>query len=153
MAASAHGVVRASLDADVILFTTDSEMGKLETRFKTQGFQTELRRGDFDDPIAAVLALSDSHANRVDMLAGLRGMEKEALSRSIEVPFQGTLLRVIGLEDFIAMKVFAGGPLDIDDARRAIRFAGESLNKTLLRRLAERYGTAAAASLENLLEM
>jgi len=36
------------------------------------------------------------------------------------------ILRVIGLEDFIAMKVFAGGPQDLEDARRAIAVSANS---------------------------
>ncbi len=151
MAASAHGVVRASLDADAILSWPARELGKLETPFRAHGFQTELRRGDQDDPIAAILAVSDSHGNRVDLLAGLRGLDSGAFSRSIQVPFQGVVLRVIGREDFIAMKVFAGGPLDIDDARRTIAFAGAALDATLLRHLTGNYGSAAVVALERLL--
>ena len=79
------------------------------------------------------MALSDDFENRVDLIAGIRGMEAAAFTRTIEIPFQDTLLRVIGREDFIAMKVFAGGPLDIEDARRAIVTAGDVLNMPLVR--------------------
>ena len=47
-------------------------------------------------------------------------MEVAAFSRAIDVPIMGETLRVIGREDFIAMKVFAGGPQDLNDAERAI---------------------------------
>ena len=60
-------------------------------------------------------------------------------------------LRVIGREDFIAMKIFAGGPVDMMDARAAIRVAGDSLDLTLLRRLAERYGRSTRDALEAML--
>ncbi|MGH8304676.1 MAG: hypothetical protein ACRETG_03620, partial [Steroidobacteraceae bacterium] len=39
-------------------------------------------------------------------------------------------LRVIGREDFIAMKTFAGDPKDLADARSAIRVAGDALDLT-----------------------
>jgi hypothetical protein len=39
-------------------------------------------------------------------------------------------------EDFIAMKVFAGGPLDLADAARAVLAAGTSLDVDMVRRLA-----------------
>src|SRR6185436_9338291 len=120
MAASAHGQVRASLDADAVLSMTPQELTVLQSKFKAKGFQTTLRRGDPDDPISSVLTLNDHYGNRVDLIAGLKGMEEAAFSRTIEVPFQGELLQVIGREDFIAMKVFAGGPLDMEDARKAI---------------------------------
>lgn len=151
MAASVHGVVRASLDADALLSITTQELGNLQERFKAAGFATELRRGDIDDPIAAMLVLSDAFQNRVDLLVGLRGIETEAFSRAIEVPFQGAPLRVIGIEDFIAMKVFAGGPQDIEDARHALITAKASLNNELLLRLAARYGRSALAELKKIL--
>jgi hypothetical protein len=62
IAASVHGVVRASMDADLVL-----------------------SKGDHDDPIPALLELSDAYNNRVDMLAGIRGLEAAAFSRAIDV--------------------------------------------------------------------
>jgi len=152
MAASVHGVIRASMDADALLSITTAELGNLQMRFKAAGFATELRRGDMEDPIAAVLALRDSFQNRVDLLVGLRGLEPEAFSRAIAVAFQGASLRVIGIEDFIAMKVFAGGPKDIADARHALLAAKASIDTNLLLRLAARYGRSAAGELKKLLE-
>ena len=151
MAASVHGVVRASMDADALLSITTQELGNLQQRFKAAGFATELRRGDMEDPIAAVLALSDAFQNRVDLLVGLRGLEPEAFSRAIDVSFQGATLRVIGIEDFIAMKVFAGGPQDIADAQHALMTAKAALNTDLLLRLATRYGRSTVAELRKLL--
>jgi len=151
MAASVHGVVRASVDADAVLSLTIRELGELEETFRAAGFQTELRRGDPDDPIPAMLVLSDSLGNRVDLLAGLRGLEAAAFSRAIEVPFQDAALKIVGREDFIAMKLFAGGPQDMADARHAFAIGRESLDTDLLRRLAARYGREAARALDGLL--
>jgi len=151
LAASVHGVVRASLDADAVVSLSPREAGDLDRAFKSAGFTTALRMGDQDDPIPALLAVSDSHGNRVDLLLGLRGLEPEAFSRVIDVPFQGETLRIIGREDFIAMKVFAGGPQDLTDARRAIESDGRALDTNLLRRLAKAYGGAASDALEKLL--
>jgi hypothetical protein len=49
------------------------------------------------------------------------------------------------------MKVFAGGPMDIVDATRAMAAAGSSLDKTLLRRLGQQYGRDALQTTERLL--
>jgi len=63
-------------------------------------------------------------------------MKSDAFLRLVEVPFQGQALKFIVREDFIAMKVFAGGePLDLE----------------LVRRLAKKYGRDAAESLDRLL--
>ena len=98
-----------------------------------------------------MLALGDRHGNRVDLLAGLRGLEPSAFSRAVTVPFQGEPLRVIGREDFIAMKIFAGGPKDMMDAGTAMQVAAEALDLTLLRQLAQRFGRSTLEALEEML--
>jgi len=102
LAASVHGAVRASMDADVVLSVGVPQAEGIGRKLKTAGFHTELVRGDFDDPIA--------------------------------------------------MKVFAGGPMDLLDATRAVTAAGSSLDLELVRRLAKRFGRAASESLEQLLK-
>ena len=60
-------------------------------------------------------------------------------------------LRVVGREDFIAMKAFAGGPQDLLDARQAIAAATAPLNVDLLRELAKGFGRDAQAVMEELI--
>ncbi len=151
MAAAVHGSIRATTDADALVSVTLAKLGQLEKAFRRAGFTTELRRGDPDDPIPALLALSDRHENRVELLAGLRGLDPETLSRAIAVPFRGQTLRVVTREDFIAMKCFAGGPQDVADARQVLAGAPEPVDVDLLRRLTRRFGRAAADVLEELL--
>ena len=98
-----------------------------------------------------MLVLQDEHANRVDLIVGLRGLEAESFTRAIQVPFQGVSLRVVGREDFIAMKLFAGGAQDLSDATSVVRLAGAQLDLELLRRLAQRYGREATKALETLI--
>jgi hypothetical protein len=151
MAAAIHGVVRASVDADAVISLESKKPSDLNRRFLDTGFKTELRTGDPEDPIPALLQLMDDFGNRVDLLVGLRGLEPAAFSRAVEVPFQGAVLRVIGREDFIAMKVFAGGPQDMADAESAISIAGASLDLELVERLAKRYGRDATKNFRKLL--
>jgi hypothetical protein len=151
LAASVHGAVRASLDADAVLSVDPLEANRLQRLLEATGFQVELNRGDIDDPISALLRVSDHYGNCVDLLLGLRGMESGAFSRAVAIPFQGTTLKFVGLEDFIAMKAFAGGPLDIVDASSALDAAGQALDTDLLRRIATSYGREAVAAVETLL--
>jgi predicted nucleotidyltransferase len=151
LAASVHGAVRASMDADVVLSARMARARDLDRSFALAGFATQLTEGDFEDPIPGLLRVSDSYANRVDLLIGLRGLDKAAFSRAIDVPFQGGTLKFIGREDFIAMKAFAGGPTDLQDAARAIAADPDTLDLVLLRRLAQKFGREAAVSLEQLL--
>jgi hypothetical protein len=127
IAASVHGIVRASFDADALVSVSRQKLKELASELAADGFQTQLRIGDFDDPIPALLAIGDPHGNRVDLRGGLRGLEPAASSRTVHVPFKGSTMRVIGREDFIAMKAFAGGPQDIADARNAVILGKDSL--------------------------
>ena len=151
VAAAVHGAVRGSLDADAIVAVPVLEAPRLRRDFEASGLNAQLRMGDMEDPIAALLAVSDAFGNRVDLVMGLRGMDPDVYARSSLVPFSGESLRVVGREDFIAMKAFAGGPQDLSDARVAIAADPGSIDLELLRRLALRFGRDTAKVLEILL--
>ena len=151
MAASVHGAVRASLDADAIAFVNVKRARDLHNALNAAGFTSSLRVGDDDDPIPALLAIEDEYGNRVDLLIGLRGLDRSALGRAIDVPFQGAVLKVLGREDFIATKLFAGGPLDLADADAAMTVDQAALDIALLRRLVELFGPEARQNLDSLL--
>lgn len=151
MAAAVHGAVRASLDADAVILLPAHRAAELERDCRGAGFISEVRHGEPDDPIGAVLSLSDEFGNRVDLLLGLRGLGADAYSRVIVIPFQGSHLRVVGREDFIAMKLFAHGPQDLIDAEHALVGASEMPDLDLLRQLAAAYGPETLAALERML--
>ena len=151
LAASVYGTVRATTDADALVSVSTSKLASLERMLRKAGLMAKLHRGDPDDPIPALLAINDQFGNRVDLLGGLRGLDPDAFKRTLAVPFSGTTLRIIGREDFIAMKCFAGGPQDITDAQEAIGVADAPIDLDLLRRIARRFGRPAADALEGLL--
>ena len=151
MAAAVHGVVRASLDADAIVALQVREAQTLRQSVAEKGYEAALRVGDADDPIPALLEVRDGHGNRVDLLVGLRGMDPELLNRTRQVMLAEAILEIVGREDFIAMKAFAGGPVDLADARAVIDLDRESLDLELLRRLAQRFGRDAARVVDDLI--
>src|SRR6202042_2383769 len=65
MAAAVYGAIRATTDADALLSVSVARLGQLEKIFKKAGFATELRRGDADDPIPALLSVSDRSRMRM----------------------------------------------------------------------------------------
>jgi predicted nucleotidyltransferase len=150
LAASVYGSIRATTDADAIVSVSPSSLAGLEKLLRKAGFTVALRRGDSDDPIPALFSISDQFGNRVDLLGGLRGLDPEAFDRTMPVTFSGTILRIIGREDFVAMKCFAGGPQDIADAQEAIRAANPPIDLDLVRRVTRRFGRSAADALERL---
>jgi hypothetical protein len=150
-ALSAHAVVRASSDVDALLHISHARLSRLSSTFEGAGFATTLRSGDADDPVLRLLVLGDSYGNQVDLLGGLRGLDPRVFSRAIEVRFLNEDLRIVGREDFIAMKCFAGGPQDMADARAAYQAARAPVDLDLLRTATRRFGRAAADNLEEVL--
>jgi hypothetical protein len=65
--------------------------------------------------------------------------------------FAPILLRIVGREDLIAMKCFAGGPQDLLDARAAYRRTQGPVDLDLLRVVTRRFGRDAADKLEQVL--
>jgi predicted nucleotidyltransferase len=151
MAAAVHGVVRASLDADAVVALQVRDAQALRHALIDAGYEAVVRTGDADDPIPGMLEINDGHGNRVDLLLGLRGMDPELLNRTRQVRLADATLEIVGREDFIAMTAFAGGPVDLADARAVIDLDRTSLDLELLRRLARRFGTDAARAVEDLI--
>lgn len=151
LAVSVHGSIRATTDADVLISMAAAKLAQLQRAFRKAGFTSQLQRGEADDPIPALLAVTDKYGNRVELMAGLRGLDRAAFARAISVSFLDSSLRVVGREDLIAMKCFAGGPLDILDARNVLKAADTRIDVDLLRRLTRRFGRPAADVLEQVL--
>ncbi|NBU26592.1 MAG: hypothetical protein EBS39_13475 [Gammaproteobacteria bacterium] len=151
MAAAFHGVVRASLDADALVSLQIREAESLRKALADAGYRAVLRVGDLEDPIPGLIEVTDAHGNRVDLLVGLRGMDPDLLGRTTQVSLAGSPLEIVGREDFIALKAFAGGPVDLEDARAVIAQRERSLDLDLLRRLARRFGSSTAQLVEDLI--
>jgi hypothetical protein len=145
------GVIRATTDVDALLFMTPARLAKLQKPFKRAGFGTELRTAEADDPVSGMLVLNDGFRNHVELLGGLRNMDPRIFSRTLDVRFRDQTLHVVGREDFIAMKCFAGSPQDLLDARSAYQAAPGPIDLDLLRTVARRFGRAAADRLEEIL--
>lgn len=150
-ALAAHGTIRGTMVVDAVLSASQRKLAGLGAALDRAGFGIELRRGDADDPVPSMLVVRDAHDNQVELLGGLRGMDPGVFSRAVDVPFMGVNLRIVGREDFIAMKCFTGGPLDLLDARAAYRGAPGPVNLDLLHAVARRFGRDAADNLEELL--
>lgn len=150
MAASYYGVVRASMDADIMVSLSGKNAGDLLNHLRRLAVTLIERKGDMQDPVRGVIAVEDSFGNRVDLLLGLRGMDPSLFQRVVQSSFQNVLINVAGVEDFIAMKIYAGGPKDLDDVRNVLKVSKDNIDKPLLNRLTKRYGKSAVKALASL---
>jgi hypothetical protein len=152
-AVSYYGTPRSTTDADATIWlngTGKSAKDVCETLVNA-GYRAKLSSGDFEDPIQGVIVIEDRHENRADLLIGVRGMDPEAQNRCVSTLLLDSPVRIMGAEDLVAMKVFAGGPSDLDDVRSILQVSGAELSLDLLRKNARRYGKDASDNLARLL--
>jgi hypothetical protein len=154
LAASFYGTVRASVDADAIisLATSPLSAGDLAHLLSQSGMPAGYRRGDGDDPLQGVISVKDKYGNRVDLITGIKGMDDNAFNRTAVTSFLKHKICLIGVEDFIAMKLFAGSTKDIADARAAIDISRPRINTSLLREIVQKYGKRTSHLLDSLLK-
>ena len=153
LAVSFYGVPRATSDADSVAWIKDTgkTADELTNSLIASGYSAVLRRGDIDDPILVSIHVEDKYQNRHDLLLGIRGMDPDAAHRCVSSAFFGSTVRIIGAEDLIGMKIFAGGSQDLQDVRGILQVSRERLNPDLLRQVARLYGADVAATLDELL--
>jgi hypothetical protein len=154
LAVSYYGIPRATADADAVIWLDNSGKSTREIANKIAGagYRVELRQGDVDDPIAQLIQINDEHGNEVDLLHGVRGMDPAATGRCVNASLQGGSIRILAVEDLIAMKAFAGGPQDLQDVRGILQVSGQVLNSTLLKSLAAHFGADVVRALDDLLK-
>ena len=149
-----YGVLRYTSDADSVIWMKDTgkSADDLKNHLVASGYRTELRRGDIGDPILQSILIGDEYQNSVGLLSGIRGMDPDATHRCVSSPMLDSTVRIIGPEDLVGMKIFAGGPQDLEDVRGILQVSRERLNPDLLRRVARRYGADVARTLDELLQ-
>lgn len=123
VALAAHGIVRATLDYDLLVL----DRGVLEavawTDLADGGAVVEIRTGDSEDPLAGVVRVSREEEPSVDVVVGKQPFLEGILSRRQELVVRGRSVPVVLGADLLLLKVFAGGPQDLLDAETLL--AGE----------------------------
>jgi hypothetical protein len=64
----------------------------------------------------------------------------------------GSELKVVGAEDLIGMKLFAGGVQDLEDVKGILQVSHEQLNFESLRGICDHYGHDVVQKLETILK-
>ena len=142
LAVAYHGVYRASLDADALISLKGApiDLEGLAYLISTSGLSVETRMGEVGDPLGFVVRITDGDSNQVDLIGGIRRLDTGFFDRTIADEFDGLKLRVASPEDLIALKVFAGGPQDLIDAKGVLEVQGAHIDKDLVLSLCKRFG-------------
>lgn len=113
-----HGVVRSTLDQDLLAVEPACLQPKLWSGLQSSGVEAEIRKGDFYDPLLGVVRFSAPGERPVDLVVGKFTWQREIIARATlhpggEVPF----VRAV---DLILLKLYAGGPQDAWDIHQLL---------------------------------
>ncbi|MBI4516812.1 MAG: hypothetical protein HY699_13455 [Deltaproteobacteria bacterium] len=114
VALAAHGIVRATLDADVLV--TDRTVLHPEFWAALATGRAEIREGDLDDPLAGVVRIADGY-ELLDVVVGKHPWQTQVLTRAVAITVAGHAVMTVGCADLVLLKLFAGGPQDVVDVR------------------------------------
>jgi len=115
LALAAHGVARATLDAD-LLVVERRVLGEAFWKGLTDRASLRVVRGDADDPLAGVVHL-EGEAEAVDVIVGRFEWQRAAIDRRMILSVGEEALPVVQRADLVVLKLFAGGPQDQLDVR------------------------------------
>jgi hypothetical protein len=109
-ALAAAGVVRSSLDLDLLTLDTRVLDRSFWTELAGTGAAVDVRRGDHDDPLAGVVRATADGERPVDVIVGRYPWQQRAVDRAQALP-SGE--RVVRPRDLVLLKLYAGGTQDL----------------------------------------
>jgi hypothetical protein len=133
IALSAHGIARATLDADILV----ADPVVLDQAFWAEGpgpTSPEIRRGDPDDPLLGLVRF-DFADTPVDVIVGRGAWIGQILARRLSITVTGRPLPVVDRADLVLLKLFARGPQDLLDVRLLLAAASATLRRQVEERL------------------
>ena len=135
-AAIFHGVARLTADVDVTVLPGLHSTGRLVSVMEANGFG--LRVTATDDFVARTRVLPFVHsATRlpVDVVLAGPGIEEQFLDRAELHVLEGVRVPIATVEDLVTMKILAGRPKDLDDAKGMLRARSEEIDLDHVRRM------------------
>lgn len=116
-ALTAYGVARATFDADLITVSRDV----LSREFWVPlAADVDVRRGDFDDPLAGVVRINRANDRQVDVIVSKYRYVRDVVERAERQTIAGVDLHVARLADLVLLKLDAGGTQDRWDIERVL---------------------------------
>ena len=135
-AAIFHGVARLTADVDVTVLLQSHSTGRLASVMEANGFR--LRVTATDDFVARTRVLPFVHAATrlpVDVVLAGPGIEEQFLDRAELHVLEGVRVPIATVEDLVTMKILAGRPKDLDDAKGMLRARSEEIDLDHVRRM------------------
>jgi hypothetical protein len=117
-AMSIHGVARATSDNDFM--TTDRTVLAQPFWEDLGNAAVDVRKGDFDDPIAGVVRIKRKGDTPLDVVVGRYKVQTAIVARGDLHTVGDGEVTVVNAVDLILLKLFAGGPADMWDIHKLL---------------------------------
>jgi predicted nucleotidyltransferase len=119
-ALTVYGVNRSTLDVDLFATAPACLDRRTWDSLGDEGIGIEVRKGDFDDPLAGVVRFTASGDSPVDLVIGRSAWQGKLIARAETAHFAGVELPVLTVVDLILLKLYAGGPQDAWDIQQLL---------------------------------
>jgi hypothetical protein len=119
-AMAVHGVVRSTLDLDLLTVDPAVLERRLWVELARQGARVDVRHGDADDPLAGVVRLEAEGERDVDLVVGRDGWQQAIVLRASVARVGGVELGVATVADLVLLKLYAAGPQDRWDIQQLL---------------------------------
>ncbi len=146
-----HGGARTTQDIDLTLFAEIDQLDRIYRIFEHDFVPVKENALAFFQRFFVLPLRHQTTQIRVDVAAGLSGLERQAIARSQRRMFGEVEINVCTIEDLIIFKLFAARDKDVADVRALIAFNKPKLQLTYLRaHAAELKGLERSDVIENL---
>jgi predicted nucleotidyltransferase len=115
MALAARGHARFTLDVDYLVVDRRTFATEVWAELAANGASIDVRRGDFDDPLAGVVRILLPNGTKADIVVAKYRWQSEVLDRAEMLDLDGWKVPVPRTSDLILLKLFAGGYQDRND--------------------------------------
>ena len=110
-----HGVSRATVDIDLLTVDTGVLRSDLWKPWDARGETVRIIKGDFEDPLAGSVRLSDRSGDIVDVVVGRYRWQAALISAADSFSMGDAQVPVVRPAGLVLLKLHAGGPRDAWD--------------------------------------
>jgi hypothetical protein len=125
-AMAVHGVVRSTLDIDVLVASADVLEPTTWDPLRREGIPVAIHRGDADDPLRGVVRIGASSAAPIDVIVGKARWQAAVLERCGAASIEGIAVPVVRAADLVLLKLYAAGPQDAWDVTQLLEAPGRA---------------------------
>jgi predicted nucleotidyltransferase len=128
-----YGEPRFTRDIDITLGIDTDRLGDLDRAARSAGLELLVDAETFTRQTMVLPCQDPTSGIRVDFIFSFSPYEAEALGRACAVTIGHTSVRYVGVEDLVILKVAAGRPRDLEDARMVMA-KNPGIDRTLVER-------------------